>query len=380
MASDRIIYKVFINDRLDNYVSSFSFNIKKKLVQIKLSENHAIIILERTTKYKPEDIINGKHEVFSEAIKKILLVHLLLYSKRINISTISIVVKDNITKFNISNSNMEFISSLIRKELEPKFNEHWKERTLIETITGTNKTEEDTRMSALIAFILSRSRESVVERFVDLWISFNGMYFYFSSLFEKNTRKEAEQLKRFIIQTGEGNIKIDSSLTNRIASKITDYLRGCNIDVITYEWLNTEEGKSFSNKIVSQIIAEVSKIENEYNEQITKLKNNQKVANKEGKEEMRRGITSYKQKIKNLQPYKAYNSSAYIYFLVEYAYYFRCRYIHAREVLPLFTYNNEHIIRCIALVNRLLDDYIDNNLYKWFSAQYVNETLKPLAK
>ena len=95
---------------------------------------------------------------------------------------------------------------------------------------------------------------------------------------------------------------------------------------------------------------------------------------------MQRKINSYNQKIKNLKPYKTYNSSAYIYFLVEYAYYFRCKYIHANEVLPLFTYDNEHIIRCISLVNRLLDNYIDNNLYKWFSTRYVNEKLKPLAK
>ena len=352
----------------------------KKPVQMKLSENHATIILERTTKYKPEDIANGKYAFFSEAIKKILLVHILLYSKCIDITTVSVMVRNNISVFNNKDSGIKPISSLIHKELDPKFKEQWKEKALIETIIDTNKTEEDTRMSALFAFILSRNRKSVIERFVDLWISFNGMYSYFSSLFVDNTRKEAEQLKRFIIQTGEGDTKIDSALTDRIARRITDHLKEYEIDLITYDWLNTEEGKLFSNKIVNQIIAEVSEIEKKYNEHISELKSNQKTVDKEQKDIMQRKINSYNQKIKNLKPYKTYNSSAYIYFLVEYAYYFRCKYIHANEVLPLFTYDNEHIIRCISLVNRLLDNYIDNNLYKWFSTRYVNEKLKPLAK
>ena len=380
MASNRIIYKLFINDILDSYANSFSFNFMKKPVQMKFSENHATIILERTTKYKPEDIANGKYAVFSEAIKKILLVHILLYSKCIDITTVSVMVRDNISVFNNKDSGIKPISSLIHKELDPKFKEQWKEKALIETIIDTNKTEEDTRMSALFAFILSRNRKSVIERFVDLWISFNGMYSYFSSLFVDNTRKEAEQLKRFIIQTGEGDTKIDSALTDRIARRITDHLKEYEIDLITYDWLNTEEGKLFSNKIVNQIIAEVSEIEKKYNEHISELKSNQKTVDKEQKDIMQRKINSYNQKIKNLKPYKTYNSSAYIYFLVEYAYYFRCKYIHANEVLPLFTYDNEHIIRCISLVNRLLDNYIDNNLYKWFSTRYVNEKLKPLAK
>ena len=115
-------------------------------------------------------------------------------------------------------------------------------------------------MSALFAFILSRNRESVIERFVNLWISFNGMYYFFSSLFKENTRKEAEQLKRFIIQTGEGNTKIDSTIADRIARKITEYLKEYDVDIITYEWLNTEEGRSFSNGIVSLINTEVSRI------------------------------------------------------------------------------------------------------------------------
>ena len=142
MASDRITYKVFINERLDRYAKSFSFNIKKKPIQIELSEGHAIIILERTTKYKPEDIAKGKYEVFSEAMKKILLAHILLYSKCINISTISVMVKDRISVFNINKSDMKSISSLIRNQLEPPLNEHWKEKELIEAIIDNNKKEK----------------------------------------------------------------------------------------------------------------------------------------------------------------------------------------------------------------------------------------------
>lgn len=380
MASDKTIYKVYLNNSLDSYDHSFSFSLNKKPVMIALSDSNAVITVERTTKYKPEDIAKGKHDLFSETVKKVMLVHLLLYSKCIDIQSIRVVIKNKTFDFSVKDHNMRYVSTLIHNQVQPDFTENWQDKELIETIIGTNKTKSDSRMSALYAFILSRSRKAVIERFVDLWISFNGMYSYFSSLYEKKTSQEAEQLKRFIIQTGEGNIKIERSFTDRIARKVTEHLKNSNVDAINYEWLNGDDGQNFSNELVQLIKTEISTIEDEYNKQNEELNNKLKNANNDEKAKIQKSIQSNLTKIGNLEPYKIYSNSAYIYLMVEYAYYFRCKYIHANEVLPLFTYNDEHIIRCIELVNRLLDNYIDNNLYKWFSAQYINGTLKPLAK
>lgn len=380
MASDQNIYKVYLNNCLESYDYSFSFSLNKKPVMIALSDSSAVITVERTTKYKPEDIAYGKHDLFSETVKKVMLVHLLLYSKCIDIQSIRVVIKNKAFDFSIEDHNMRYVSTLIQNQVRPDFNENWHDKTLIETIIGTNKTKSDSRMSALYAFILSRSRKAVIERFVDLWISFNGMYSYFSSLYEKKTSQESEQLKRFIIQTGEGNIKIERSFTDRIARKVTEYLKNTNVAAINYEWLTGDEGQDFSNELVRQIKTEISTIEDEYKKQNEELNNKLKSASNDEKAKIKKSIQSNSDKIGKLATYKQYSNSAYIYLMVEYAYYFRCKYVHANEVLPLFTYNDEHIIRCIGLVNRLLDNYIDNNLYKWFSEQYINGTLKPLAQ
>lgn len=380
MASDKNIYKVYLNTSHDSYDHSFSFSLNNRPVMIELSDNSAVITVERTTRYTPKDIANGKHELFSETIKKVMLVHLLLYSKCIDIQSLRVVINNKVFGFSVEDHNMRYVSTLIHNQVQPDFNESWQDKTLIETIIGTNKTKSDSRMSALYAFILSRSRKAVIERFVDLWISFNGMYSYFSSLYEKKTSQEAEQLKRFIIQTGEGNIKMKRFFTDRIARKVTEYLKNSNVDVINYEWLTGDEGQNFSNELVRLIKTEISTIEDEYIKQNEELNNRLKSASNEEKAKIKKSIQSNLTKIGNLAPYKIYSNSAYIYLMVEYAYYFRCKYIHANEVLPLFIYNDEHIIRCIELVNRLLDNYIDNNLYKWFSEQYVNGTLKPLAQ
>lgn len=380
MASDKTIYKVYLNNCLDSYDHSFSFSLNKKPVMIALSDSSAVITVERTTKYKPEDIADGKHDLFSETVKKVMLVHLLLYSKCIDIQSIRVVIKNKAFDFSVEDHNMRYVSTLIHNRVQPDFNESWQDKTLIETILGTNKTKSDSRMSALYAFILSRSRKAVIERFVDLWISFNGMYSYFSSLYEKKTTQEKAQLERFITQTGEGNIKIEKSFSDRIARKVTEYLKYINVDTINYEWLNGNEGQNFSNELIRLIKLEISTIEDEYKKQNEELKDKLKSASNYEKAKIQKSMQSNVTKIGNLAPYKTYSNSAYIYLMVEYAYYFRCKFIHANEVLPLFTYNDDHIIHCIALVNRLLDNYIDNNLYKWFSPRYVNETLKPLAQ
>lgn len=360
------VYKVFINSVKERNEFSFDYQYRKKPVHIEISPNSALISLERTTDYKPEEIAMGTNIVFSDAIKKAILIHILIYSKSLNVRAMEIYKNSDVYCYSLNEKNMVQVFSLVDGDLNTSFSDEWKNQEFIETILNLKKDEYDSRMSALFAVICAKNKIYEIERFVNFWISFNGMYGFFSSLRVPRTNQEAEQLKRFIIYLREGRYKLSRDLSNGIANKVTNLLENYPIDEIDYNWLNDDLNQQFSIDLLTIVQEEITN-------KIGKLENERASLTAPQK------IGDINNKIGKLNEFLNYDNTAYAYLLVEYAYYFRCKYIHANEVLPLLYYGNEHEIKCIALVNRLLEDYISNNLCRWFSNDYVENVLKPLA-
>ncbi|WP_303836722.1 hypothetical protein [Ruminococcus flavefaciens] len=347
-------YSIYLNSIQEQYDYSFEYQYFKKSVYIKLSPNSALIELERTTDYKTDDISTGQNNVLCNAIKKTCLIHLLIYSQSLQIVYMKIFKNNIESEYSLNNHNMAEIYSLVNGELNPPFSDEWKERSFIESILNLKKVECDSRISALLSLICAKNKTYNIERFVNLWISFNGMYSFFSKLHELDTCNESKQLELFISQFNQGDYKLTRELSSSIANKVTDLLKNYKIDDIDCRWLNDSSNRKINTKVRS-IIKEV-------------------VKNKIGI--YKKAPNPNKQKINQLRAFLKYNNTAYTYLLVEYAYYYRCKYIHANTSLPLLCYENEYEIKCIALVNRLLEDYICNNLYKWFSEDYIKHELK----
>ena len=59
------------------------------------------------------------------------------------------------------------------------------------------------------------------------------------------------------------------------------------------------------------------------------------------------------------------------------SYSFRCKYFHAERVMPLICFENEHPIPVLRFLNILIEDYIDENLYKWFSKECYDGEIYP---
>lgn len=360
------VYKVFINSVQEKNEFSFDYQYRNKSVHIEISPDSALVSLERTTDYKPEEIAMGTNIVFSDAIKKAILIHVLIYSKSLNVNTIEIYKNSNAYNYSLKDKNMAQVFSLVNGDLNTPFSDEWKKQDFIETILNQKKDEYDSRMSALFAVICAKNKIYEIERFVNFWISFNGMYGFFSCLRVPRTNQEAEQLKRFIIHLREGHYKLSRNLSNGIANRVTNLLENYPVDEIDYNWLNNDLNQQFNIELLTIVREEITN-------KIEQLENERASLTDQGK------INNTNKRIRELNEFLNYDNTAYAYLLVEYAYYFRCKYIHASEVLPLLSYGNEHEIKCIALVNRLLEDYISNNLYRWFSNDYIENVLKPLA-
>ena len=66
-----------------------------------------------------------------------------------------------------------------------------------------------------------------------------------------------------------------------------------------------------------------------------------------------------------------FDITAYGYLLMQFSYYIRCNVIHADKPLALFSYKNDEEMIYLQVVNSLLDEFIGENLHRWFDKKYI---------
>lgn len=331
-------YVVEINGVIDSLkdFERYHYTYVGKEVVIYLSNGVARIEATRKTTYSYHKIVSGKAVVFADAIKKAMLLHYLLYSRKLTMNKLIIQRGKNKKEYLSHEPDFNAIYSLGAEELNPLFPIEWKDEETLLTIISTKKEDQDARFSALVALICAKSTEYEAERFIHLWMSFNGMYGYFSKLVkDKGRPQEKEQLRWILTAQTWGTEHLESKYSNRIGLQITKLLKQYKSEKINWKYLNYDPVGIQLGKDIIKAIEEILG--------------------------------------------KKYDTSAYGYLLVDYAYYFRCNLIHANKPLPLFSYANEHELKCLRMVNRLLEDYLENNLCLWFKSSYIDKEIKPLA-
>ncbi len=331
-----IRYVIEINNSEQPYFE-YHYSYMNKDVQLCVSENYVLISMVRGTNHSVKKIKSGRAIVLVDALKKAMLVHLILYSRPLQIDTFT--VTKNKMRIDIDPACvLRQTVSIVNGDLSPANVYAWKNKDVIETILNTKVADSDSRMAALYAYLCAKSKCYEYERFVNLWIAFNGMYGYMSKLVvkEQHISKrvfEADQLKYMLSATTCGDDHVPRNDSGKIGTAITKLLRTVDVDTITKK--SVAAGTDLSDKILNEINSILG---------------------------------------------RTYGTSAYGYLLVDYAYYFRCNLIHANKPLPLFANSRDHEIKCLRLVNRFLEEYINNNLCLWFNDTYVTSNLIPIAQ
>ncbi len=330
-------YIVQIN-KVQNHYDEYRYQYFGKDIIIKIANNSIQITMGRKTKYSESKIKEGKAIVISDSIKKAMLIHLIIYSSPLQIDSM-MVMKNKVQIDILDTDPLRRIISIATANLLPINIDNWKNKQVIENILNIKSSNNDPRMAALYAFLYAKSRTYEYERFVNLWISFNGMYGYFSNIVaevhncDKKQFKEGDQLKYIINASNCGNDHISGGHSGKVGKAITDLLKDVRLEDITPQAVSA--GTPLSDRIIQAINDVIG---------------------------------------------RSYETTAYGYLLVDYAYYFRCNLIHANKPLPLFANENDHVVACLRMVNRLLEDYINHNLCRFFDNDYIDNTLKVIAR
>lgn len=64
--------------------------------------------------------------------------------------------------------------------------------------------------------------------------------------------------------------------------------------------------------------------------------------------------------------------------MMELGYQLRCQLFHANKPLPLFSFADERELVFLKIVSDLLEEYLDQELYRLFDPKYVTERILPV--
>ena len=320
------------------YCYDYSANKGRNII-LNISEKGIKITAELSKLYHSEKIINSSNYIFADAIKKSLLLYLILYSKNIVIKNMKVQIDEIFEEISVPmKGHFPPIYSLVVGKLHTSFLKEWNNSQFIQALLSKTPSNyaEDSRWAALFATICAKSKQYEAERFLYFWMAFNGIYDYLFKQIKKPKAKkqssEKKQLTLFLKLYDLGYQHIERNDAGIIAHEVMSVITRHDLSAI----ISIDDIPKCLEKQIKKILSTIAS--NKY----------------------------------NIKP-KGY-------LLVSFPYYFRCKYFHAGRTLPLFCYANEQELKCLHLINTLLEEFIDKNLYHLFENNYVDNTFKEKIK
>lgn len=354
MAYKRYTYKIVINEeRKISKDKCYYYDYgQTKGIELAIFQAAASIRADMTVKYDAKKVIY-KH-LFKDALLKTLLVHLLRNNTNLDVKNIYVKVYDNrnskelIDKYSYKSGEQPIVYSMLKGNLEHTIREAWSKEE-IENLLELKKSYDDRREAALKSFLNSKSKKYESERFLSLWMAFNGMY---GHLGEKARERNIKKYK-----------KANDAREIKLMQKFLGYLPG-------------RVTSGHSDKVMRNIRPiSVS----EYNGDLTKDKlTSQNKTYKELSFKIENYLFSFFINLENNEKNQRESSEillleSYTYLLTQFTYNFRCNYFHASRPLPLFMYADDQDLTCLMAMNDLLEDFLERNLHYWFSNDGIKE-------
>ena len=314
-----INYRLKINRSAKDFKYIFSYGNTRK-IKLALNKTGAALSVNLTKDYM-EDIENPYlHGLLKEGIKRTALLHILQYQKPLEIKNLTLTITRNRQKsqpydlFQYLIFYQMFDGPLLRP-----VSDEWKNPEILQNILKFQKSKDDLskNISALYAYLFSKTKKKQTERFTYLWIAMNGYFQVFSPDPKKN---EKDQMEYFVQQKGLGTHILSKALRDKTGLPAMLEVKRM-WEPVTREDLDQDRCASFSAFI-------------------------------------REKISEYGSNTFDVTPYG--------FMLTDFPYYLRCNLFHAGRPMQLFSFENDMELKSLRIVNSLLEDFLDQNLHKLF--------------
>ncbi len=339
-------YKILVNGRpikADCHVYSFNYG-KVKDIRLTISEGKLSIELQMKAKKRADEIFTERNNCFSEALKKGMLFHLILYPKPLPTNNIRIFI-DNGEATDWNPEKSPVIYSLISEGLKRRMPDEWKSADAVfEYFLKNHKTDQDSLAASLYAFLYSKAKDSETERFQYLWMSMNGLYTHLAAL-KCSDRKPPD----------------NNPPSEREKIQVLEEAEGWGTGYVTSTSNPKKNEKESHLAEMAHMIEDVLKEPNFERSDIEELIWNEFI------------LKSFKPNNSDNETDQKINLEGYL--NLWYPYYLRCKIFHANKPVPLFSLAKEVEIRRLKFVNDRLESYLDHNLWKYFDEEYCEQKI-----
>ena len=329
------VYQLIINGGKPTkvpYVYQYG-NTKDILFSIK--SNNALISFTQSADRLPEKVRSGEDGICSDAIKKAMLIHLILYAKPLTIRKLTLVKDDEETVIYDKAEKGMLVFSMVEQPLDHPLPASWHNKTLIETILNTPKSKYDGRNNALVALLIGKAKHYLSEKSMYLWMAMNGLYGFLAQEANRNAVSNKRKIKK---EWQEQDLLC-------IVSGIS----------LTSENLTEEKRRELTQRAISWL-----KRCDETPEQLHQLLSSNE-------------ITSCFQEIKDkLKDYQL-NMGVEAFLSIWLPYRIRCNYFHADNAIPLFSYAEDKMLKVLAYTNHFVEQFVEEHLPQWLYSRELSD-------
>ncbi len=317
-------------------IASFGRN---KNVRIHLTAGGAVIEADSSGFKDANIVLAGEDPMFSDIIRKTLLLYVLRYERHLNIKRAVFLVNGESTgSYDIKTEGKLLVYCMHQGKLRIPFGNEWKKETVTSKIASTSKSSYGYLFSALHALLAAKSDHFESERFTYYWMAMNAIYTWYYEQNKPNTKnrgRPGEEDKQSLLahQYGYETTRLDlgqipreekEKRKKRILDRIRAVLKRIPETDIEDFCIACMENKQ-ENLYVQQILAGLKDNENGYD----------------------------------------YSMPIFPLMLFWVPYQIRCASFHAEAALPTYCFEKDRDLQVIRVVNRLLDRFLTEQLPKW---------------
>ena len=315
---------------------------RTKGIKLRVTRSGFSIDVDRTVTKDASSLLLDP--LFRDAIKKAVVIQLIKYGFYTD-DDLYVDIDGKVTCLYCGKdyASKKLIYSLCGRNLQRPMTQPWTDDSL-QRILASTKSKANRLDAALDALLIAKSKYYETERFLYLWMAMNGLYGFVAELALEYMRsgKERDWIKKEF-----GEIKFFAMI---LGYPYRGRFNGTEDDTVKeLELLLTGIG---SNGVEDFINA--AKNNDENNRFVEGIHNVFEKA----------GVESGK-----MHPYAA--------MLLFMSYKVRCKYFHAEKAVPLICFEEEHPLPVLRVLNRVMEDFLDDNLNKWFDSGVLNISFLP---
>lgn len=310
-------YKLIINNTVKGHRYCFSYRNTQK-ISLAVNRSGAEVSFG-STKYYQEHIENKYlHDLIKESIKRAALLYILMYQKPLTIKKMELII----TRKRIASETIKLTSSLVFYQmfdvpLLRQIGDEWKDPEVLQNLLKYRKSKEELsrQVSALYAYLFSKTKKKEMERFSYLWIAMNGFFAAISG-----TTKDRDAMNYFVKKYGMGSAVLSGREREKICLPATFELMKVS-EPVTKEKVDITAKNPFID-FLSAKLAEYDK--------------------------------------------KDFDVTPYGFLLTDFPYYLRCCLFHASHPIELFSFESDWELKSLRIVNGLLEEFLDRHLQTLF--------------